>query len=31
MIIFTSEVGMADEEPENMTKICESRLVGFLI
>lgn len=22
---------MADEEPENMTKICESRLAGFLI
>lgn len=31
MIISTSEVGMSDKEPENMMKICESRLVRFLI
>ena len=31
VIICTSEVGMADKEPENVMKICESRLVGFLI
>lgn len=31
VIICTSELGMADKEPENVMKICESRLVGFLI
>lgn len=31
VIICTSEVGMADKEPENVMKVCESRLVGFFI
>lgn len=31
MIICTSELGTADKEPENVMKICESRLAGFLI
>lgn len=30
VIICTSEVEMADKEPENVMKICESRLVGSL-